>query len=252
MMPALAPFLAGLSSVRKFSSSEVDPALVRAAVGIAQRAPSASNHQPYSVIEVRSPEVRERLLGAMAVQGFCAAAPVFLVVCVDWSRQDLVAARVAGGNAMPREAKLVLGIADASIFAQQLALALQASGLGVCYVASPYTALGAVAAILECPPDEVMPLHILVAGHPAEQPLPRPRYPLDDIYHTDRYAPPAPQRVEAYLETADLSYQRENYGAVAEDGCRSIYEHYAVKYGAKALARTWRPLAADLPAFFSR
>lgn len=243
-------FLSGVASIRKFTPAPVAPRIVAEAIRIAQRAPSASNHQPYRVIEVRSAQVRDALLDAMAVQSFCALAPVMLVVCVDWTRQDLVARKVVGPNAMTREAKLVLGISDASIFAQHLALALQASGLGVCYVASPFTALEKVAAILQCPPDGVMPLHILVAGHAQEDPAPRPRYDSAAVHDTDRYCPPEPAQIDAYLSMADASYQRENYGAVAEDGCNSVYQHYAVKYGRKALERTWLPLSCDLQKFF--
>lgn len=252
MSESVSSFLSGVASVRKFKSGLVDRHVIAQAIEIAQRAPSASNHQPYRVIEVCSPQVRNALLGAMAVQSFCALAPVLLVVCVDWTRQDQVARKVIGSNAMTRDAKLVLGISDASIFAQHLALAMQASGLGVCYVASPFTALEKVAEILHCPLDGVMPLHILVAGYPEEQPAPRPRYPAAAVHDTDRYSPLGSAEIDKYLAMSDESYQRENYGAIAEDGCDSIYTHYAVKYGPRARERTWLPLSNDLQKFFKQ
>jgi nitroreductase len=252
MPESVTRFLAGVASIRKFRPVSVDRQVIARAIQVAQRAPSASNHQPYSVIEVRSPKVRKELLAAMAVQSFCVAAPVMLVVCVDWTRQDQVARKVTGSNAMTRDAKLVLGISDASIFAQHLALAMQASGLGVCYVASPFTALEAVAEILQCPPASVMPLHILVAGVPDEQPAPRPRYAVSAVHSVDRHSVLESAEIDKYLAISDESYQRENYGAIAEDGCDSIYTHYAVKYGRKALERTWLPLSNDIQKFFKQ
>lgn len=246
----LASALAASSSVRRFTDEPVPDEVVERAVAVAQRAPSASNHQPYSVAFVRDPRLRTDLEDAMDVQEFVRAAPVFLLVYVDWSRQDAMAEQLLGSTAMNRTSRLMVGTIDASVFAHHLALALTAAGLGVCWVASPLLALQDVARLLALPPRSCMPLHVLVAGHPDESAPPRPRYPLDMVLHRDaRPGAPDVGRTMDYLRRGDEELRAVDYFRVTGDPIGSWPEHYAIKYGRRAAERTWEPLAAALPGF---
>lgn len=237
-------------SVRRFTADEVADSIVEDAVAVAQRAPSASGHQPYSVAFVTDPALRAQLESVMVVQEFVRAAPVFLVVYVDWSRQDVIADELIGSNSMNRTSRLMVGTIDASIFAHHLALALQAAGLGVCMVANPLLAMDEVARILKLPTSSCMPLHVLVAGHPDEEVPPRPRYPREMVLHRDsRPGPPDVDATMSYLRRGDAQLQAVNYFEVTGDPITSWPEHYAIKYGRRAAERTWEPLAHALPGF---
>jgi FMN reductase (NADPH) len=242
-------FLDGVRTTRSFERREVQDELVRRAVASGQRAPSTSNHQPYFVIDVRDGGLRRRVANAMVTQRFVHDAPVWLMICIDWSRQEEIARHLGIRRKLSREARRFVGLADASIFAHHVALALQARGLGVCFIASPWTALAAVAKLLHIPRRSAMPLHLLVAGYPAEQPPPRPRYPLDQILSTDRFARPRLARVRKYLDDGDAQLRRERYFERADTGVTSWHELYRVRYGEVARRRTWAPLRRDLGRF---
>ncbi|HEV2756756.1 MAG TPA: nitroreductase family protein [Actinomycetota bacterium] len=245
-----ASFLEGLRSIRRFDDRDVPDEVVRRAIEIGQRAPSASNHQPYSVIVVKDRGLRHELETTLRVQRFVEDAPVFLVVCVDWSRQDAVALEVGGPTQMNQLSRLVIGMTDCSIFAHHLTLALMAFGLGVCFVANPVLALDETARILSLPKISCVPLHVVVAGYPAEDPPLRPRYPTDLVVFEDRgWHPPDVDAVRDYLRRGDERLREESYFEVTGDDVGTWYEHYAVKYGDRALNRTWAPLASQILGF---
>lgn len=238
-------------TIRSYSAEPPDGELLRECVRIAQRAPSTSNHQPYCVISIEEPSVRCAVLDCMLCQPYVHGAPALMLVCVDWSRQDALAQQVGLPNGINRASKLVVGIADASIFAHCLVLAMQACGLGVSYVASPYTALARLAELLSIPPGQAMPLHLIAAGYPAESPDPRPRYPLNAVMHQDAFRQAEPDTVQDYFREGSRQLERDDYFRVTGDSIHSWREHYQIKFGPVAQERTWNPLARDLAQFFT-
>lgn len=247
---AAVKLLSDQKTIRKYKAIPPSERVLRDCIALAQRAPSTSNHQPYCVVEIKDIVLRSAVLAEMVCQPYVFDAPVLLLVCVDWSRQDLLAQELGASNCINKSSKLVVGIADASIFAHTLVLALQAHGLGVSYVASPYTALKKVAALLDMPLESVMPLHMISVGYADESPLPRPRYPIDSIVHTDRYEAPQKEQVRDYFETGSKLLEQQAYFAVTGDAISTWREHYKIKFGAVANERTWAPLARDLQEFF--
>lgn len=243
-------WLAESVSTRSFRPDPVDDASIRNAIAVAQRAPSTCNHQPYCVISINDEAARSRLTEVMVVQNFILEAPVWLMVCVDWSRQQIIAESVGVVNQMPQLARQVVGVVDATMFAHHLVLALNALGLGTCYIASPYTALKQVADILEAPPHDCMPLHLICAGVPAEKPAPRPRYPIGLVFHSEKYRAPDADAVNEYLDDGDQALREAGYFVTAQTGVSNWRNHYRVKYGDIASVRTWQPLVRDLPLFF--
>ncbi|CUA96542.1 nitroreductase family protein [Thiomonas bhubaneswarensis] len=238
-------------TIRKYERREPDDAVIRRCIALAQRSPSTSNHQPYSVVWIRERALREAVLREMVCQPYVADAPTLLMVCVDWGRQDLLARLLGMANQINKPSKLVVGVADASIFSQSLVLALQASGLGVSYIASPYTGLKRVAELLNVPIGEAMPLHLIAVGHADEAPAPKPRYPIEAVLHVDRRTNPEPSVVRDYFEAGSRQIEDQGYLAVTGDPISTWREHYGVKFGAVARDRTWSPFARDLQSFFA-
>jgi FMN reductase (NADPH) len=242
-------FLEQIRTVRHFSPEPVAPAMIEQALRAGQRAPTASNAQLYSVIQVDDPDLRTQIADAMVTQDFVRRAPLWLLICVDWSRQDAVAHSLGLRTTLNRAARRFTGIVDASIFAHHLSLALIAQGLGVCLIASPWTALRKVADAVSIPQRTAMPLHLLIAGHPAEPPRSIPRYPLEMIVSRNCYRAPVPEDVARYLEAGDRLLRSQGYFDGADTGVKSWPELYRVRYGAVARRRTWTPLRRDLAHF---
>lgn len=245
-------FIKNQKTVRKYKKDLPNKELIIECIKAAQRAPSTSNHQPYSIIELSDHELRKSLIENMVCQSYVQDAPLLFLICIDWNRQDKLADYLGTKNKINKLSKFTIGIADASIFAQNLTLALQSYGLGVSYIASPYTAMLKVAELLDLPTHSVMPLHLISVGYPDETASEKPRYPLDLIYHEDKYQDPAIEKIIAYFESGSKEIEKDNYLDITNDMISTWREHYLIKFGDLAKNRTWDKLEKDFNHFFNQ
>lgn len=172
-------------TVRRFLDEPVPDGRVRAAVEAAQLASSSSNVQAYSLLRVRDAITRARLAELTGGQPQVAEAGAFFAVCGDQRRHRIVAARQGRAYA-PNLETFLLAVVDASLFAQNLVLAFESMGYGVCYIGGLRNELPAVGALLELPAD-VLPLYGLCVGVPADDPGQRPRLPVEAVLFEERY-----------------------------------------------------------------
>ncbi len=162
-------------SVRAFTKQDVPNEVVLKLIDAARWAPSAGNIQPWEFVIVRNPDVKRKLAAAALHQTFIEEAPVVVVVCADQFRSERgYGSRGAG----------LYCLQDTAAATQNLLLAAHALGLGACWVGAFYER--EVSEALKVPKG-VRPVAILPIGHPAESPSPRPRRPLSEIVHYDRF-----------------------------------------------------------------
>ncbi|MDF1799810.1 MAG: nitroreductase family protein [Planctomycetota bacterium] len=178
--------LAAHTSVRRFTTDELPTVDLERAVAAAQKASTSSHVQAYSVLRVTDTAERARLAELCGGQRQVAEAGAFLVISGEVRRHRLAADRQGQPLARNLESFL-LTVIDASLFAQNLAVALEALGYGVCFIGGLRTNIEAVDELLELP-DDVFPLFGLCAGVPAElpdghpaKPVPRPRLPVHGV-----------------------------------------------------------------------
>ncbi|HDJ04785.1 nitroreductase family protein [Candidatus Bathyarchaeota archaeon] len=162
-------------SIRAYTGEDVSEDDVRRLIDAARKAPSAGNIQPWEFIVVRKPEIKRKLASAALNQTFIEEAPVVIVVCADTERSW----RGYGS----RGAELYC-IQDTAAAIENLLLASCALGLGACWVGAFHEE--GVRKALEIP-EGVRPVAIIPVGHPAERPKPRPKRPLEEIIHYERY-----------------------------------------------------------------
>lgn len=137
-------------------------------------------------------------------------APLLFTVCVDLHKMALVMKQRGWRWASNDLFALLLGAQDAAYMAQNMILAAESLGLGTCLLGgAPYQA-GALARKLSLPP-RVFPLVQLAAGYPAEDPPPRPRYPLDFILFKDRYPKLGPSKVRRAMRAMDGGFLAQDY-----------------------------------------
>jgi len=188
-------------SIRRFTGEPVEDEHVRAAVAAGQCASTSSAVQAYCLIRVRSDATRARLVAPTGDQAMVAGAGAFFVVCGDTRRHRLAAARAGLPYDARLEAFLVAAI-DATLFAQNLSIAFESLGYGICYVGGLRNHPFEVDRLLDLP-SGVYPLYGLCVGRPAEDPLPKPRLPVDAVLFDDRY--PEDQAMLALLDEHDRS-----------------------------------------------
>ncbi|PIT56525.1 nitroreductase A [Snodgrassella alvi] len=193
-------------SIRKFTEEALTDEQ-REAIWEAGRAASSSSFmQSTHIIRVTDMEKRAALCEVAANQKYVRTAAEFWVFCVDYTRHKL---------AFP-EAQLdwtegmIIGAVDAGIMAQNCLLAAESLGLGGVYIGSLRNDIARAAKILELP-RLTFPLFGMCLGHPAQDPMYRPRLPLDTLVSENRYRPLDPAKLAAYDEQLTV-YYRERSG----------------------------------------
>lgn len=224
-------------SIRRFTDEELPEESVRAAVEAGQRASTSSLMQAYCLLRVRDAAARAALVELTGGQPMVAAAAAFFVVCGDTRRHRLACAQ----EGRPYDARLeafLVAVVDASLFAQNVALAFEAQGFGVCYVGGLRNRLPEVDRLLDLP-EGVYPLYGLCVGRPAEDPLPKPRLPLDAVLLDGRY--PDDDTLRAHLAEHEerLRAYREQRGAAPQPWTATVAERLSV------------PRRTDLAAYYA-
>ena len=102
----------------------------------------------------------------------------------------------------------LIGAIDAGIMAQNVLLAAESLGLGGVYIGSLRNDIAAAAEVLRLP-ETAVPLFGMCLGHPAQDPLYRPRLPLAALVSENRYQPCSEAALAAYnAELADYYRRR--------------------------------------------
>ncbi len=176
-------------SVRAYTDAPVSDATIDTLVAAAQSASTSSNLQVWSVVAVRDPARRARLAALVGGQNHVAQAPLFLVWLADLSRNARIAERAGVPlGALPYTESFVLGVVDATLAAQNAAVAAESLGLGVVYIGGIRNRPEEVAAELGLPP-QVMAVFGLCVGYPDPAVVTdvKPRLPPALVLHHERY-----------------------------------------------------------------
>ncbi|MCP3914958.1 MAG: NADPH-dependent oxidoreductase [bacterium] len=196
------PVLARMSahrSVRSFAPTPVPDEHIEAAVAAAQMASTSSWVQAYCLIQVTDPDERARLAELTGGQKQVAQAGAFFALCADTRRHRMIAER-EGAPYVGNLETFLLATVDATLFAQNLALAFESMDYGICMIGGLRTRLPEASELLAIP-HGVWPLFGLCVGKPAEDPGQRPRLPVNAIWMKDRYADD--ERVFASMDAHD-------------------------------------------------
>lgn len=152
------------TSVRKFTDEKVKPCCVEKMLRAAMAAPTAANKQPWHFVVVDDKAVLNELAGQGRRGDMLRNAPLAIVVCGDMTK-----ALEGKGQEY--------WIQDTSAATENLLLAAHAMGLGAVWTGQypmddrykqTQQALGL--------PETVVPLCIVIIGHPAEQPTPKDKW----------------------------------------------------------------------------
>ncbi len=188
-------------SIRRFTNDPVSTETLERWVQAGQAASTSSHVQAFSAIRITEPKTRERLVELTGGQRQVAEAGAFLVICGDSRRHRLLATNAGTPCHENFESFLVAAI-DAALFAQNLVVAAESEGAGICYIGGLRNDLPAVDALLELPAG-VFPLFGLCLGTPAEDPAVKPRLPIAGVLFTDRY--PGDGELERAIEEHDAA-----------------------------------------------
>ncbi len=183
-------------SIRQYTTEMPPDEVIAAIVRAGQQAPFAS--QLYSVLLSR-----DRTNNPFD-------APLLFTVCVDFYKLEQIMARRNWQMVTNDLSLLFFGIQDAALMAENMVIAAESLGLGSCFLGNaPYRA-EQIAQDYQLPP-RVFPLVQLAMGYPAENPPPRPRYPLEFVLFEDRYPEFSQEAISQAMAVMDEGYLAQNY-----------------------------------------
>ncbi|MFG6667003.1 oxygen-insensitive NADPH nitroreductase [Halomonas sp. HNIBRBA4712] len=194
-------------SIRRFRDQPLPEGLLIELVKAGQAAATSSHVQAYSIIHVKAPENREKLAELAGGQPYIASAATFLVFCADMKR-PLEAAERAGAEVVSgMTEQLLVATVDAALVAQNVVVAAESEGLGICYIGGIRNNPDAVSELLRLP-RHVYPVFGLCLGYPDTERLPevKPRLPVEAVLKEDVYTSDH-QHVAAFDETMRSYYQ---------------------------------------------
>ena len=155
-------------STRKYLDAKVDNALVTRCLEAARLAPSACNSQPWHFVVVDDRATLDRIAAEHPYAKMAADAPLAIVVCGD----------------LDAEKTKSFWVQDCSAATQNLMLAGRALGIGSvwCGLHPVEDRVAPIRRILGLP-DNIIPLSLVVMGHPAQDFSEADRYQEAKVHH---------------------------------------------------------------------
>jgi nitroreductase len=223
-------------SIRKYKPDPVPDKLLTKILAAGIRASSSGNMQTYSIIVTRDRALREQLYEPHMKQSMVLDAPVLLTFCADFHRMRQWLQLSNAPDNFDNFMSFLVAAIDAILVSQNVALAAEANGLGICYMGSTLANCHQIGKLLKLP-DNVVPVAGFSLGYPDEDPAPRDRLPLDGLVHNETYQDYTTERIqEIYRERNVKGWERYMNIArlrrlVEESGVENLAQLYTtVKY----------------------
>ncbi|WP_391118560.1 oxygen-insensitive NADPH nitroreductase [Psychrobacillus sp. L3] len=174
------------ASVRKYKDYTLSREEVSELIETAQHAASSHFVQAYSVIWVTDDKKKEELgrLSSNPKQ-FETAGAAFLL-CADFHRLQAAGKMQDTDIMMDTTENVLVGTVDVSLFAQNLVIAAESKGFGICYIGGVRNEPAEISRLFDLP-EGVFPLFALTLGIPDQQNDVKPRLPVAAVLHENAY-----------------------------------------------------------------
>ncbi len=173
-------------TIRKYLDQEIPEALLNDLLYAGTRASTTGNMQVYSIIVTRDREMKEKLSPCHFNQPMVREAPVVLTFCADFNRFNKWCRQRDAEPGYDNFLSFVTAAIDALLVAQNVCIAAEDAGLGICYLGTTTYTAESIIDILELPAG-VVPVTTVTMGFPAEDPDLTDRLPLESVVHYERY-----------------------------------------------------------------
>ena len=186
-MNATLDLLTNHRSIRKFTDAPVGDELLHQLVTAGQAAASSSFLQGVTVMRVTDREKRAAFKDITGGQAYVEAAPEFLVFCADLSRPMRCCTAHGGTPAEGLTEHFIIATVDAALYAQNVAVAAESTGLGICYIGAIRNDAARAAELLDLP-QQVYPVFGMCIGWPDQDPEVKPRLPVSVMLKENSYS----------------------------------------------------------------
>jgi nitroreductase len=196
-------------SIRKYKNKPVEDKILNQILEAGFRASTTGNMQVYSIIVTKDKKRKEKLCELHFNQEMVKEAPVLLTFCADFNRFNKWCRQRNTEPCYDNALSFFTGTIDALLVAQNVAVAAESFGLGICYLGTTIYQADKLIDFFNCPKG-VVPITTLVVGYPDENPDLVDRLPYDGIIHKEVYKDYTPEKINnIYKEKESLSETKE-------------------------------------------
>lgn len=214
-------------SVRNYQDQSIEPSIIQNIIECGQAASSSSFLQSYSIIEITDPKLRHIIAEIAGNQSYVVSAPCFFIFCADLKRAHHCCQSHQTAPTLGYVEQLITASLDVAIMAQNMAVAAEAQGLGICYIGGIRNNPQTLCQHLRIP-KHVYPVFGMCIGYPATLEPKKPRLPMDLIFSTNTY-PESPNTdlLRDYDQTMMDYYQSRTNNPKSQPWTQSVSQHFS-------------------------
>ncbi len=215
-------------TIREYSDKNIDDTLLNEILEAGVRASTTGNMQVYSIVVTRNEEKKKELAPFHFDQPMITNASVVLTFCADFNRFNKWCEQRNATPGYDNFLSFMTAAIDALLVAQNVCVAAESKGLGICYLGTTTYMADKIIEQLKLPKG-VVPVTTVTVGYPDESPGLTDRLPLDAIVHYESYKDYTTEDIESYYN--EKENLEENKAFVAENNKESLAQVFTdVRY----------------------
>ena len=201
-------------TIRKYKKQEVEEKVLNEILEAGIRASTTGNMQVYSVIVSKTKKIKDQLSGCHFNQPMVKNAPVVLTFCADYNRFNKWCKLSKAEPGYDNFQSFFTGAIDALLVAQNVAVAAEAKGLGICYLGTTTYLTDKIIEVLNLPKG-VVPITTLTIGYADENPEQVERLPLKGVIHEETYKDYSDKDIQSIYKAkealdSNIQFAKEN------------------------------------------
>lgn len=195
-------------SIRKYTGEPIPTAIMDYILEAGTRASTTGNMQVYSIIVTTEEALKEELAPCHFNQPMVKEAPVVLTFCADFNRFNKWCKLSKAEPGYDNFLSFMTAAIDALLVAQNVCVAAEDAGLGICYLGTTTYMAEKIINILDLPKG-VVPVTTVTLGYPDEKPELTDRLPLEAVIHREKYGDYSDSDIQNIYREKELikSYQ---------------------------------------------
>jgi len=213
-------------TIRSYSSEPLSDEMLNTILQAGFRASTTGNMQVYSIIVSRDAEKRKELCKLHFGQKMVEQAPVHLTFCADFNRFNKWCVQRDAEPGYDNFLSFFTGAIDALLVAQNVCVAAESLGLGICYLGTTTYQADKLIDFFNLPPG-VVPITSIVLGYPAENPEQADRLPHNGIVHYETYRDYTSMEIDSIYREKENLPQTEKL--ILENGLENLAQIFVHK-----------------------
>lgn len=196
-------------TIRKYRPQPIPEIVLDKILTAGTRASTTGNMQAYSIIVTKDKKNREKVAPFHFNQPLVTQAPVLLTFCADFNRFSKWCKLRNAEPGYDNFLSFFTAAIDALLVAQNVAVAAESFGLGICYLGTTTYNADKLIEFYKIPKG-VVPITTIAVGYPDEEPELTDRLPLKAVVHDEFYEEYTAESIDHfYKEKENLSFYKK-------------------------------------------